>query len=190
MMSGRSLGNWLITWPEEYYGVWCVRVRSRGLDNKEAINSDFSSIFGHKKNSLNTRKGELQWTLDRSLKHFHASGTKIWERNCTDWNAKLCYKQVDKPIFVPPKPTGHMPSVLSDAYRLDYIQHESITNKGTWILVQNTRSPNYRTCYAFQLLGISYSTSNWRRFNKQNTSIWLKTQTKIVTTHKSPAGYG
>ena len=143
-----------------------------------------------KKIHWNTRKGELHWTLDRSLKHFHASGTKIWERNCTDWSAKLCYKQVDKPIFVPPKPTGNMPSVLSDAYRLDYIQHESITNKGTWILVQNTRSPNYRTCYAFQLLGIKYSSSNWLRFNKQNTSIWLKTQTKIVTTHNRPAGYG
>jgi len=37
-----------------------------------------------KKISWNTRKGELHWTLDRGLKHLHASGTEIWERNCTD----------------------------------------------------------------------------------------------------------
>lgn len=113
-----------------------------------------------KKNSLEHQKRGIALNTRPQLKTLHASGTKIWERNCTDWSAKLCYKQVDKPIFVPPKPTGNMTSVLSDAYRLDYIQHESITNKGTWILVQNTRSPNYRTCYAFQLLGISYSSSN------------------------------
>jgi hypothetical protein len=42
--------------------------------------------------SWNTRKGELHWTLERNLKHLHASSTEIWERNCTDRSAKPCYK--------------------------------------------------------------------------------------------------
>jgi len=99
-------------------------------------------------------------------------------------------KLVDKPIFIPLKPTWNIPSVLPDAYWLDYIQHGNFTNKETWFLVQHTRSSNYGTCYALQFLSISYFSSNWRRFSKQNTSIWLKTHTKIVSTHNKPAGYG
>jgi hypothetical protein len=37
-------------------------------------------------------------------------------------------KLAEKPIFVPLKPTGNIPSVLPAAYWLDYIQHGNFTN--------------------------------------------------------------
>jgi hypothetical protein len=64
---------------------------------------------------------------------------KFWKETALTGAPSPVTKLAEKSIFVPLKPIGNIPSVLPDAYWLDYIQNGNFTNTETWILVQRSR---------------------------------------------------